>query len=60
MDWLGWVLCLVIPLAISIPIGWYVFAQAEDLRAAHAKLAMAHKELGKTHERLAFMARRDG
>jgi diguanylate cyclase (GGDEF)-like protein len=59
MDWLGWILCLVIPLAISMPIGWYVFSQAENLRAAHAKLETAHKELSKTHERLTFLARHD-
>lgn len=59
IDWLSWVECLVIPVAIGAPIGWYVFAQAENLETAHARLEKAHLDLNKAHERLAFVARHD-
>jgi diguanylate cyclase (GGDEF)-like protein len=59
IDWLSWVECLVIPVVIGTPIGWYVFSQGEDLQAAHAKLEKAHLDLNKAHERLAFNARHD-
>jgi diguanylate cyclase (GGDEF)-like protein len=59
IDWLSWVECLVVPVAIGAPIGWYIFSQAETLEAAHARLEKAHVELNKAHERLAFVARHD-
>jgi diguanylate cyclase (GGDEF)-like protein len=59
IDWLSWIECLVIPVLIGAPIGWYVFSQGEDLQAAHAKLEKAHLDLNKAHERLAFNARHD-
>ncbi|HEV2898679.1 MAG TPA: hypothetical protein VGX71_12760 [Pseudaminobacter sp.] len=59
IDWLSWVECLVIPVVIGTPIGWYVFSQGEDLQAAHAKLEKAHLDLNRAHDRLAFNARHD-
>ncbi len=59
IDWLSWVECLVVPIAIGAPIGWYVFSQAENLQAAHGRLERAHLDLNKAHERLAFVARHD-
>jgi diguanylate cyclase (GGDEF)-like protein len=59
IDWLSWIECLVIPIIIGTPIGWYVFSQAENLQAAHGRLEKAHLDLNKAHERLAFIARHD-
>ena len=59
MDWLGWIECLVIPPAVSIPIGWYVFSQGENLLAAHSKLEKAHKDLNRALDRMAFVANHD-
>ena len=59
MDWLGWIECLVIPLAVATPIGWYVFSQGENLLAAHSKLEKAHKDLNRALDRMAFVANHD-
>jgi diguanylate cyclase (GGDEF)-like protein len=59
MDWLSWVECLVIPIAVGTPIGWYVFSQAENLRTAHERLERSHQDLNRAHERLAFVASHD-
>jgi len=58
-DWLAWIECFVIPVAIAVPIGWYVFSQAEKLRSAHEGLEFSHRELKRTHARLAFVSRHD-
>ena len=57
--WLDWIACLVIPVSIGIPIGWYVFSKNEDLKAAHVRLERAHKDLNKAHDRLTFVSRHD-
>jgi diguanylate cyclase (GGDEF)-like protein len=58
-NWIDWVACLVIPVSIGFPIGWYVFSRNEDLKAAHARLERAHKDLNKAHDRLTFVSRHD-
>lgn len=59
IDWLSWVECLVVPVAVGAPIGWYIFSQAEKLQTAHGKLEKAYQDLNRAHERLAFIARHD-
>lgn len=59
IDWLSWIECAAIPVAVGTPIGIYIFTQAEKLQSAHERLERAHQDMCKAHDRLAFMASHD-
>jgi diguanylate cyclase (GGDEF)-like protein len=59
IDWLSWIECAAIPIVVGMPIGVYIFSQAERLQSAHERLERVHQDMVKAHERLAFMASHD-
>ncbi|PWK68432.1 GGDEF domain-containing protein [Aminobacter sp. AP02] len=56
---IGWLMCILCPLAIATPLAFFTFLQGEKLKVAHADLTRAHAQLAAAHRRLSEKASRD-
>ncbi|RUU14559.1 GGDEF domain-containing protein [Mesorhizobium sp. USDA-HM6] len=59
IDWLSWVECTFIPILIGMPVGAYIFAQAETIQETCDKLEKSYAALRDTHDRLTFVTSHD-
>ncbi len=59
IDWLSWIECTVIPIAIAMPISSYIFLQAERYKDACEALEKSHAALRESHEKLSYSTTHD-
>ncbi|GAA2826097.1 GGDEF domain-containing protein [Aminobacter aminovorans] len=56
---IAWLMCLLCPLFIATPLGFFTFMQERTLKLAHEDLTRAHSQLAAAHRRLSEKASRD-
>ncbi|MDX8503289.1 GGDEF domain-containing protein [Mesorhizobium sp. VK4C] len=59
IDWLSWVECTGISILIGMPVGAYIFAQAETIQETCDKLEKSYAALREAHDRLTFLTSHD-
>ncbi|MBO6720054.1 MAG: GGDEF domain-containing protein [Rhizobiaceae bacterium] len=59
-DWLAWIECLVIPVAIAMPVASYIFGQSERISESCEALARSEAQLQAANAALAHRAAHDG
>lgn len=59
-DWLAWIECFVIPVAIGMPVASYIFWQSERLAETCTVLTQSEAKLKAANAALAYRASHDG